>query len=82
MLGAVLPTAVRAMVATLAIWWSATQPSNTLLVLGMVNLALVIVLAPGRIGRAVRLGRRLRSAASGAAIINPSAQRTHGRHRA
>ena len=83
MLGAVLPTAVRAMVAAFALWWSAIHPSSvTLLVLAMVNLALAIVLAPARIGRAVRLGRRLRSAASGAAIINPSAQRAHGRHRA
>jgi hypothetical protein len=83
MLGAVLPTAVRAMVATCCLWWAAILPSSiTLLVLSLVNLALVIVLAPGRIGRAVRLSRRLRSAASGATIINPSAQRTHGRHRA
>jgi hypothetical protein len=82
-LGAVLPTAVRAMVATFALWWAAMHPSSiTLLVLGLVNAAMVIVLAPGRIGRAVRLGRRLRSAASGAVIINPSAHRPHGRHRA
>jgi hypothetical protein len=81
-LGAVLPTAVRAVIATLALWWAATQPSITLLVLGLVNLALTIVLAPGRIGRAVRQSKRLRFAASGAAIINPSAHRTHGRHRA
>jgi hypothetical protein len=83
MLGAVVPTAVRAMVATFALWWAAIHPSSTtLLVLALVNSAMVIVYAPGSIGRAVRLGRRLRSAASGAPIINPSAQRTHGRHRA
>ena len=81
MLGAVLPTAVSAMIATSALWWSATQPSVTVLVLGLVNLAMTIVITPMRIGRAARQGRRLRLAASGAAIINPSAHRTHGRHR-
>jgi hypothetical protein len=82
MIGALLPTAVRAMVATFVLWWAATQPSITVLVLGLVNAAIVIVLAPGRIGRAVRGGRRLRLATSGAVIINPSAHRTRGRHRA
>jgi hypothetical protein len=82
MLGALLPTAVSAMIAASALWWSATHPSVTVLVLGLVNVAMIIVIAPVRIGRAVRLSRRLRSAARGAAIINPSAQRTHGRHRA
>jgi len=82
MLGAVLPTAVSVMIATSALWWSATHPSVTLLVLGLVNLALTIVTTPMRIGRAARQGRRLRTAASGAVIINPSAHRTHGRHRA
>ena len=58
MLGAVLPTAVRAMVAAFALWWSAIHPSSvTLLVLAMVNLALAIVLAPARIGRnGIRIG--------------------------
>jgi hypothetical protein len=82
MLGAVLPAAVSAMIATSALWWSATHPSVTLLVLGLVNLAMTIVITPMRIGRAARQGRRLRTAASGAATINPSAHRTHGRHRA
>jgi len=83
MLGAVLPTAVSAMIATSALWWAATHPSSvTFLVLGLVNPAVMIVIAPGRIGRAVRQSKRLRFAASGAAIINPSAHRTHGRHRA
>jgi hypothetical protein len=82
MLGAVLPTAVSAMIATCALWWSATHPSVTVLVLGLVNLAMMIAIAPMRIGRAVRLSRRLRPPAPGPAIINPSAHRTHGRHRA
>jgi len=82
MLGALLPTAVSAMIATSALWWSATRPSVTVLVLGLVNLALMIVIAPGRIGRAVRQSKRLRLAASEAVIVNPSAHRTHGRHRA
>jgi hypothetical protein len=81
-LGAVLPTAVSAMIVTATLWWWMTRPSVTLLVLGLVNLALMIVIAPGRIRRAVHKGKRLQSAASGAAIINPSAHRTHGRHRA
>ena len=80
-LGAVLPTAVSAMIVTSNLWWWATRPSVTLLVLGLVNLALMIVTAPIRIGSAARQGRRLRASASGAAIINPSAHRTHGRHR-
>ena len=81
-LGAVIPAGVTAVVVTQAIWWSATQTSVTLLVLAVVNLALASLLTPGRIGRAVRRGRRLRSAASGAMIINPSAHKAHGRHRA
>jgi hypothetical protein len=52
-----------------------------LLVLAVTNLALAGVLAPRKIGRAVRRGRRLLAAASGATAISPSAQRTHGRHR-
>ena len=80
-LGAIIPIAVSMVVVTLGIWWWATQSSVTLLVLAVTNLALASVLAPGKIGRAVRRGRRLQAAASGATVINPSAQRTHGRHR-
>jgi hypothetical protein len=40
------------------------------------------VVAPAKIGRAVRKGRRLRAAASGATTVNPSVPRTHGRHQA
>lgn len=60
-LGAVIPTAVAAVVAAMALWWSATHGSVTLLVLAVVNLATSSVLAPRSIGRAVRRGRRLRS---------------------
>jgi len=80
-LGAIIPNAVSMVVVTLGIWWWATQSSVTLLVLAVTNLALAGVLAPKKIGRAIRWGRRLQAAASGATIINPSAQRTHGRHR-
>ena len=80
-LGAIIPNAVSMVVVTLGIWWWATQSSVTLLVLAVANLALTGVLAPGKIGRAVRQGRRLQAAAGGATVINPSAQRTHGRHR-
>jgi hypothetical protein len=82
MLGAVSTTLVTAMFVTLTLWWSATQSSIFLLVMGLVNLALGSVLVPRRVSRAVRKGRRLRAAASGAAVVNPSAQRTYGRHRA
>jgi hypothetical protein len=58
-LGAVIPSAVSAMVITLSIWWWATQSSVTLLVLAVVNLATTSWLAPKRIGRAVRRARRL-----------------------
>jgi hypothetical protein len=81
-LGAVTPTMVMIMFVSLNLWWSATQPSLVLLVMGLVNLALGSVVAPSRVSRAVRKGRRLRAAASGAGIVNPSAQRTHGRRRA
>ena len=40
------------------------------------------VVAPRTIGRALRKGRRLRAAGGGQTTVNPSAQRTHGRHRA
>ena len=78
-LAAVIPIAVSMVVATLGIWWWATQSSVTLLVLAVTNLAMASMLGPGKIGRAVRRGRRLQAAASGAPDINPSAQRTHGR---
>jgi hypothetical protein len=81
-LGAVTRTAVMVMFVTLVLWWSATQSSVVLLVLALVDLAGGSVLAPARIGQAVRKGRRLRAAAGGAAVVNPSAARTHGRHRA
>jgi hypothetical protein len=80
-LGAVIPTAVSMVVVTLGIWWWATQSSVTLLVLAVSNLAMASVLAPRKIGRAVRRGRRLLATASGATVINPSAQCRHGRHR-
>jgi hypothetical protein len=60
-LGAAIPAAVTAMVVTLALWWSATQDSVTLLVLAGANIAAAIVGAPVTIRRAVRRGRRLRS---------------------
>ena len=63
-------------------WLAAIQSSLPWLVFGVANLAVVGVVMPRGIGRAVRKGRRLRAAASGATIVNPSAQRTHGRHRA
>jgi hypothetical protein len=58
---------VSMVVVTLGIWWWATQSSVTLLVLTVTNLALAGVLAPGKIGRAVRRGRRLRSGDRGPA---------------
>jgi hypothetical protein len=67
--------------ATLNFWWSVTQGPPWLAV-GLVWLALASVDAWWRIPQAVRRGRRLRAAASGATIVNPSAQRTHGRHQA
>ena len=80
-LGAVAPIMVTVMLATLDLWWSVTQAPGWLAA-GLVLLALTSVNAWQRIPRAVRRGRRLRAAASGRATINPSAQRTHGRHRA
>ncbi len=67
-LGAIIPNAVSMVVVTLGIWWWATQSSVTLLVLAVTNLALTGVLAPGKIGRAVRRGRRLQAAASNANV--------------
>ena len=78
---AVTPAAVTVVLATLNLWWSATQ-SPVWLVAVLVFLGSASVDASRRIPRAVRRGRRLRAAAGGATIVNPSAQRTHGRHRA
>jgi hypothetical protein len=64
-LGAVIRTMVMVMFIALTLWWSATQSSVVLLVLGLVNLVLGSVLVPSRFSRAVRKGRRLRAAASG-----------------
>jgi hypothetical protein len=63
----------------LNLWWSATQSSVWLVAVPLL-LGSAIVSAWQRIPRAVRRGRRLRAAASGATIVNPSAQRKHGRH--
>jgi hypothetical protein len=49
-------------------------------VIGLATLAAVGAVTPRRIGQAARKGKRLRrAAASGAAVVNPSAGRTHGR---
>jgi hypothetical protein len=81
-LGAVTLNTVTVMFVTLALWWSASQSSVALLVMALVNLALWSAVGPAKIGRAVRRGRRLRAAASGATIVNPSVRRTRGHHRA
>jgi hypothetical protein len=81
MLGAVAPLAVTVTLVTLNLWWSVTQAPGWLVV-ALVLLALASVPAWLRIRVAAQKGRRLRAAASGATTINPSAQRTHGRHRA
>jgi hypothetical protein len=80
-LGTVTTIMLMVMFVSLILWWSAAQSSVLLLVIGLVNLALGSVLVPQTVSRAVRKGRRLRAAASGGRIVNPSAQRTHGRHR-
>jgi hypothetical protein len=80
-LGAVAAPLVTVVLVTLNLWWSATQ-SAVWLVVVPVFLGSASVDAWRRVPRAVRRGRRLRAAASGTTIINPSAQRTHGRHRA
>jgi hypothetical protein len=82
LLGAVTPTLTMIMFVSLVLWWSAAQSSVYLLVISLVNLAAGIVFVPSTISRAVRKGRRLRAAAGGGPTINPSAQRTNGRHRA
>jgi hypothetical protein len=81
-LGAVTRTTVMVMFVALVLWWSASQSSVLLLVLGLVDLGTGSVMVPSRVGLAIRKGRRLRAAASGKPAVNPSAQRTHGRHRA
>ncbi len=63
-------------------WTSATQASVLWLVVGLGVLIAVSTTAPRSIGQAIRKGRRLRAAADGRTVINPSALRTHGRHRA
>jgi hypothetical protein len=80
-LGAVAAIMVTVVLATLNIWWSVTQAPPWLFA-AVVMLALATVDAWLRIPRALRKGRRLRTAASGKTTVNPSAQRTHGRHRA
>jgi len=80
-LGAVAAPLVTLVLVTLNLWWSATQ-SAVWLVAVPVFLGSASVDAWQRVPRAVRRGGRLRAAASGTTIINPSAQRTHGRHRA
>ena len=80
-LGTVTTIMLMFMFVSLILWWSAAQSSVVLLVMGLVNLALGSVLVPQTVSRAVRKGRRLWAAASGATNVNPSAQRTHGRHR-
>ena len=80
LLGAVTLTAALAIVPANLIWLAATESSLPWLVVGVANLVVLGFVSPRMIGRAVRLGRRLR-AASGRMTVNPSAQRTHGRHR-
>jgi hypothetical protein len=80
-LGAAAATMVTVVLATLDFWWSVTQ-APPWLVAALVMLALASRDAWRLIPRAVRRGRRPRALAGGAAIVNPSAQRTHGRYRA
>jgi hypothetical protein len=82
LLAEVTLTSAVAIVSAYTIWLAVIQSSLAWLVLGVANLALAGVFMPRIIGRAVRKGRRLRATAGGGATINPSAQRTHGRHRA
>ncbi len=64
LLGEVTSTAVSAMVVANAVWLSVTQASVMELLVALLVLTLVSMSAPNRILRAVRRGRRLRSAAS------------------
>jgi hypothetical protein len=81
LLAALTLTAALMIVPANLIWLAAIESSLPWLVVGMTNLAVVGIVTPRTIGRAVRQSRRLRTAASRGTIINPSAQRTHGRHR-
>ena len=81
MLVAVTPATVTVVLVTLNLWWSATQ-SPVWLIAVPVFLGSAIAGAWLRIRRAARKGRRLRAAAGRGTMINPSAQRAHGRHRA
>jgi hypothetical protein len=80
-LGAVAAIMVTVVLATLNFWWSVTQ-GPPWLVAALVMLTLASVDAWLRLPRAIRRGRRLRAAGRAGPAINPSAQRTHGRHRA
>jgi hypothetical protein len=80
LLAAVTLIAGLAIMSAYSVWLAVIQSSLAWLVVGLANLALAGVVMPRIIGRAVRKGRRLRAAASGATIVNPSAQRIHGRH--
>jgi hypothetical protein len=80
LLGAVAAIMVTVVLAALNFWWSVTQGPPWLFA-AVVMLALASVDAWLRLPRALRKGRRLRATASGATIVNPSAQRTRGRHR-
>jgi hypothetical protein len=80
--GPVISTAVQMGVSATIIWNWAVQASVSSLVFGIGLLVLLSTYAPLQIRQAVRKGRRLRAGASGAKIINPSAERTHGRPRA
>jgi hypothetical protein len=64
-LGAVIRSMVTVMFVALTLWWSAAQSSAFLLVMALLNLVLGAVLVPSTVGRAVRRGRRLRTAAGG-----------------
>jgi hypothetical protein len=81
LLAALTLTAALMIVPANLIWLAAIESSLPWLVVGMTNLAVVGIVTPRTIGRAVRQSRRLRTAASRGTIINPSAQRTHGRYR-
>lgn len=82
LLAAVTLTAALVIVSANIFWLAAIQSSLAWLVVGVANLAVVGVVMPRIIGRAVRKGRRLRATAGGGTTINRSAQRIHGRHRA
>ena len=82
LLVAVTLTAAQAILPANLIWLAATQSSLPWLVVGVANLALVGFVTPRTIGRAVRQSRRLRTSTSRRTIVNPSAERTNGRHRA